>query len=156
MGPVADKIQQLLKRKESGALVAFLLYEDSASCARAEEFCQELIRTVTVSQLSKRAWLCNQLRQNRLRNIAIQETLSADIVVLSLHYAETLAPEVTGWLKAWLAATSRQPRLIVGLFEEIGPGAFSSMQADLEQITTEAGIDLVVVSSHVPEDGVAY
>lgn len=156
MGPVIGKIEQLLKGKESGALVAFLLYEDFASCARAEEFCQDVVRAVVLKKLLKHSWLCNQLRQARLRNIAVQETLSADVVVLSLHYAETLAPEVVVWLKEWLAAKPRRPGLMIGLFEETGLGGFGSMRADLEQIATEANIDLVVQSSQVPEDGVPY
>ena len=93
--------------QKSKRLTVSVVYEDSATGARADDFYQTLIRCLGRNcEFTKEMWLLTELRTVQLRAIAAREAASADLVIISVHHAEALPDEVKSWIDPWLKQRS--------------------------------------------------
>jgi hypothetical protein len=129
------------------------VHEDSATGARAEEFCQTLAKCLgRTSEISKEMWLLTELRASQLRAIAAREAAAADLVIVSLHHAETLPNEVKSWIDLWLKQKRSRPAVLLALFDPLYLGTSSSIQVYLREVARRGNMEFLARSEEKPED----
>ena len=129
------------------------VHEDSATGARAEEFCQTLSRCLDRScELSKEMWLLTELRTADLRAIAAKEAAAAELVIISVHHSETLPNEVKSWIELWLKQKSRRSLVLLALFDPPYRGTSSSIQAYLRAVAERGNMEFLARSEETPEE----
>ena len=133
--------------------VVSAVHEDSATGARAEEFCQTLTRCLNRNcAITKEMWLLTELRTAQLRAIAAGEAAAADLVIVSVHHAEALPKEVKGWIELWLKQKRTRPAVLLALFDPLYQGTSSSMQVFLREVAKKGNMEFLARSEEKPED----
>ena len=133
--------------------VVSAVHEDSATGARAEEFCQTLTRCLGRNcVISKEMWLLTELRTAQLRSIAAGEAAAADLVIISVHHAEALPKEVKDWIELWLKQKRTRPAVLLALFDPLYQGTSSSMQLFLREVAKKGNMEFLARSEEKPED----
>jgi hypothetical protein len=128
-------------------------HEDSATGARAEEFCQTLARYLGRGcVIAKEMWLVTELRTTQLRAIAANEAAAADLVIVSVHHAESLPSEVKSWIELWLKQKRARPAVLLALFDPLYQGTSSSIQAYLRDVAKQGNMEFLSRSEEKPED----
>ena len=139
---------QKLKR-----IVVSAVHEDSATGARAEDFCQTLAKCLGRNcEVSKELWPLTELRTSKLRAIAAGEAAAADLVIISVHHGETLPDEVKSWIDLWLKQKRSRPTVLLALFDPLYLGSSSSMHAFLQGVAKKANMEFVARSEEKLED----
>jgi hypothetical protein len=129
------------------------VHEDSATGARAEEFCQTLAKCLSrTPAFSKEMWLLTELRTAQLKTIAAREAAAADLVIISFHHAEILPDEVKSWIRLWLKQRGRRPAVLLALFDPPYLGTSSSIQAYLREVALRGNMEFLARSEEKPED----
>ena len=133
--------------------VVSAVHEDSATGARAEEFCQALARCLSRDcVITKEMWLLTELRTSQLRSIAAGEAVSADLVIISVHHAEILPNEVKSWINLWIKQKRSRPSVLLALFDPLYLGTSSSIQAYLREVAKKGNMEFLARSEEKPED----
>ncbi|HOX57051.1 MAG TPA: hypothetical protein P5205_00295 [Candidatus Paceibacterota bacterium] len=133
--------------------VVSAVHEDSATGARAEDFCTTLIRCLGRDcPVTKEMWLLTELRTTQLRAIAAKDAAAADLVIVSVHHAETLPAEVKKWIDLWLKQRSKRPAVLLALFDPLYLGTSSSIQAYLRDVAKRGDMEFLASSEEKPED----
>jgi hypothetical protein len=134
-------------------LAVSAVHEDSATGARAEEFCQTLARCLGGKcVVGKEMWLLTELRTTQLRTIAAGEAALADLVIVSVHHSESLPNEVKSWIELWLKQKRTRPGVLLALFDPLYQGTSGSMQAYLREVAGKAKLEFLSRSEEKPED----
>ncbi len=129
------------------------VHEDSATGSRTEEFCQTLSRHLGGRcVISKEMWLLTELRTAQLRSIAAGEAAGADLIIISVHHAETLPAEVKSWIELWLKQKGKRPAVLLALFDPLYLGTSSSIQTYLRDVAQRGNMEFVARSEEKPED----
>jgi hypothetical protein len=129
------------------------VHEDSATGARVEEFCQTLAKCLTrPPSISKEMWLLTELRTSQLRAIAAGEAAAADLVIVSVHHAETLPNEVKSWIDLWLKQRGSRPAVLLALFDPLYLGTSGSIQTYLREVARRGNMEFLARSEEKPED----
>jgi hypothetical protein len=139
---------QKLKR-----IVVSAVHEDFATGARAEDFCQTLSRCLGRNcEIAKELWPLTELRTPKLRAVAAGEAAMADLVIISVHHAESLPSEVKSWIEHWLKQKRTRPTVLLALFDPLYLGSSSSMQAFLQEVARKGNMEFLARSEDKPED----
>jgi hypothetical protein len=134
-------------------LAVSAVHEDSATGARAEEFCQTLSRCLGGKcVIAKEMWLLTELRTAQLRSIAAGEAASANLVIVSVHHAETLPDEVKSWIELWLKQKASRATVLLALFDPLYLGTSSSIQTYLRDVAKRGKMEFLARSEEKPED----
>ena len=121
------------------------VYEDFATCARVNESCRSLARDLDHDcELIKQAWLVNLLRLPQLRAIAAQEAASAELIIVSLHEAESPPDEVKGWIDLWLQEAPPRPSVLLVLADVVYHEEDRALPTYLEGVAKRGNMELVV------------
>lgn len=140
--------------KQSKHLAVVAAYEDSLTDARVSEFCRCLGRQIGQHcEVLKQMWLINELRVPQLRAIAAGEAADSDLIIVSVHHAQSLPLEVTQWIELWLGHKRRRQMILLALFDPVYQGDSGSMQTYLAQVARKAGMKFLVHSEEIPDDG---
>jgi len=139
---------QKLKR-----IVVSAVHEDSATGARAEDFCQTFAKCLGRNcEISKELWSLTELRTPKLRAVAAGEAAAADLVIISVHHGETLPGEVKSWIDLWLKQKGSRPTVLLALFDPLYLGSSSSMQAFLQGVAKKRNMEFLARSEEKLED----
>jgi hypothetical protein len=139
--------------QKSKRLTVSAVHEDSATGARANEFCEALFTSLgRKCEFDKEIWLLTELRTAQLRAIAAREAASADLVIISIHHGETLPDEVRSWIDLWLKQRSHRSAVLLALFDPLHVGTSSSMQAFLGDVARRGNMEFVARSEEKPEE----
>jgi hypothetical protein len=139
--------------QKSKRLTVSVVYEDSVTGARADDFYQTLIRCLGRNcEFTKEMWLLTELRTVQLRAIAAREAASADLVIISVHHAEALPDEVKSWIDLWLKQRSSRAAVLLALFDPPYLGTSSSIQACLREVAKRGKMEFLARSEEKPED----
>ncbi|SPE52403.1 hypothetical protein SBV1_1510022 [Verrucomicrobia bacterium] len=139
--------------KQSKRLAAVAAYEDTLTDARVAEFCRCLSRQMGHGcEVVKQMWLVNELRVPQLRSIAAGEAATSDLVIVSVHHAQSLPVEMSQWIEQWLAHKHRRPTVLLALFDPVYQGDSGSMQTYLAQVAKKAQMQFLVHSEELPEE----
>jgi hypothetical protein len=124
--------------------VVSAVHEDSTTGARVEEFCQTLLRSLRQTPaIDKEMWLLMELRTSPMRAVAAREAAAADLVIVSVHHAETLPDEITSWIELWLKQRSSRPAVLLALFDPLYLGTSSSIQAYLREVARRGKMEFL-------------
>ncbi|HWX19546.1 MAG TPA: hypothetical protein VN578_06530 [Candidatus Binatia bacterium] len=147
------KLRRSRLGKETQRLTTVAASEDSSTDTRVNEFCRALAQHLGQNcQFTKQMWLLSELRVPQLRAIAAKEAAAADVVIVSVHHAESLPPEVQAWIDLWLNLKSNRHRILLALFDPVYQGVSSSMQAYLKNVAEGAQMEFLVQSDDTPSD----
>ncbi len=139
--------------QKAKSLAVSAVHEDTATGARAEEYCQTLARCLGGKcVLNKEMWLLTELRTNQLRAIAASEAAAADLVIVSVHHAEALPNEVKSWIDLWLKQKRTRPAVLLALFDPLYLGTSGSMQTHLRDVAKKGNLEFVCRSDEKPQD----
>ncbi len=138
--------------KKAKCLAVSAVCEDSSTGARVDEFCQELSRYLSPQcKITKDMWPLTELRTPQLRAIAATEAVSADLVAVSVHHAESLPREVKSWIDLWQREKRNRPAVLLALFDPLYLGTSSSIQAYLQNVAQKGNLEFLVRSEEAPE-----
>jgi hypothetical protein len=153
MEAALSRLQVWPSWQNSKRLAVSAVHEDSATGARANEFCEALFTSLgRKCEFNKEMWLLTELRTAQLRAIAAKEAASADLVIISVHHSEALPDEVRSWIGLWLKQRSNRSAVLLALFDPLYMGTSSSMQAFLGDVARRGKMEFVARSEEKPED----
>jgi len=146
MDPVLmTKLRVTQPGTDARRLTAVAAYEDSATETRVNEFCTSLVQHLgRKCEVTKHMWLLSELRVSQLRTIAAGEAAAADVILVSLHHADSLPAEVENWVELWLARKGPQPKVLLALFDPPHRGISTSMQARLKEAASRGRMEFLV------------
>jgi hypothetical protein len=121
--------------------------EDSSTNARTDEFCQGLSRDLGQNcAVVKEMWLFNQLGVPGLRAIAAGEAALAQLIIISVHQAESLPDAVKRWIDQWLGLRNNHGIVLLALFDPAYQGVSGPMKAYLEGVAKRGDMELLLKS----------
>ena len=121
--------------------------EDSSTSTRADEFCRSLSRDLAPScTIAKELWLFNQLCVPGLRAIAAGEAALAQLIIISVHHAESLPEAVKRWIDLWLGQRNGHNNVLLALFDPVYQGVSNSMRGYLQEVAKRGNMELLVKS----------
>ena len=121
--------------------------EDSSTNARTDEFCRGLSRDLGQNcEVAKEMWLFNQLCVPGLRAIAAGEAALAQLIIISVHHAESLPDAVKRWIDLWLGQRNVHNIVLLALFDPVYQGVSSSMKGYLQDVAKRGDMELLVKS----------
>ena len=97
-------------------------------------------------------WPGCQLRLPQLRSIAADDAAHADLIIISVHPAESLPDEMKGWVDQWLGRKDCRAAVLLALFDPVSRGVSSSMAAYLQEAAKRGSMEFVAQSQETPED----
>jgi hypothetical protein len=153
MEAIMAKLRECRIVSKSKRLSVVAAYEDSATDARVNEFCQRLTSYLgTGCLLAKQMWLFTELRMAQLRGIAADDASNAGLVIVSVHHGSGLPEEVRLWLETWLPRKRKQPVVLLALFDPLYRGDSSSMKAYLQTNAEKAKVPFLAQSEEMLDD----
>ena len=133
--------------RETRQLSLLATFEDSSTGSRVKEFCRDLSRQLGQDcRIIEHVWLFNMLRLRELREIAAEEAAAVDLIVISMHDAESLPEDVKAWVDLWLRQKGTRKPVLLALLEPSREGATRTIETCLQEAAREGGIDLLVES----------
>jgi hypothetical protein len=121
--------------------------EDSSTSTRMDEFCLGLSRDLARNcTIAKEMWLFNQLCVPGLRAIAAGEAALAQLIIISVHHAESLPDAVKRWIDLWLGQRNGHNNVLLALFDPVYQGVSSSMRGYLQDVAKRGEMELLVKS----------
>jgi len=142
------RIWKKLKR-----LAVSAAYEDRATEGRVNDFCQSLSRDLGQQcEIGRGMWPASELRLPQLRSIAADDAARADLIIISVHPAESLSDEMKGWVDQWLKRKDRRAAVLLALFDPVSRGVSSAMAAYLQAVARRGSMEFVALSQETPED----
>ena len=128
-------------------LVLLATFEDSSTGSRVKGFCHDLSRQLGQDcRIIEHVWLFNMLRLRELREIAAEEAAAADLIVISMHDAESLPEDVKAWVDLWLQQKGARKPVLLALLEPSREAAVQTVETCLQEAARGGGIELLVES----------
>jgi hypothetical protein len=91
-------------------------------------------------------WLFNQLCVPGLRAIAAGEAALAQLIIISVHQAESLPDAVKRWIDQWLVLRNNHGIVLLALFNPVYQGVSGTMKAYLQEVAKRGDMELMVKS----------
>jgi hypothetical protein len=136
--------------KTAKRLALLVAFEDSVAGMRVKEFCRDLARNVGQQcQIVEHVWLFSTLRQRELQEIAAEEALQADLIVISALRAEEAPDGVQRWIELWLRQKGSRPEMLVALLDPPYDGAPVATEEYLQQVAKRGSMEFLVESLDV-------
>ena len=137
--------------KEAKRLALLATFEYSVTGSRVKEFCQGLSCSLGQEcQIIEHVWLFSTFRLRELQEIASEEASASDLVIISVHQAETLPDEVKCWVDLWLGHKAARHGVLLALLDPVYEGGSHSTEAYLQDVARRGGMEFLVASSDVP------
>ena len=133
--------------QEAKQLAVLAMFEDSATCQRVKEFCQNFAREVgTACKITQHLWVASTLRLRELQEIAAEEACASDLIIIAVHQAEAVPPEVRSWFSLWAHQKRGRGAVLVALLDGSAGGTAGSIQAFLQEVARTGGMEFVLES----------
>ncbi len=141
------------KGQDCTRFAAVAVHEDIATEGRVHEFCLNLSRHLgSHCEVAKQLWLLTELRLPQLRAVAAGEAATADLVIVSVHHAPALPPEVKDWIDLWLGHKTRRSAALLALFDPLYRGDSSSIKAYLAEVARRGKLEFLAQSEERLDD----
>jgi hypothetical protein len=152
METAMTKLRAFRGWKESKRVSVVAVYEDASTGARVHEFCRSLSRQLGENcELTHQVWLVNEFWMPQLKEIAAREAASADLIIISLHQADSLSDAVKGWFDLWLPQKGNCHMALVALLDHLDQGDSNAMRAYLEKSAQRSEMEFLAQSEEMPE-----
>ena len=137
--------------KEAKKLALLASFEDSVTCMRVKEFCQDLVRHLGEHcQVIEHVWLFSTFRLRELQEIAAEEASASDLVIISVHQTEGLPDEVKSWLELWLGHKGVREGVLLALLDPAYEEASGETEAYLRDVARRGNLELLVETGDGP------
>ncbi len=129
-----------------GALKVVAVYEDFVAQQRAMALWDRVSRLVGAEAVCIESWSVDELSDPGALQAAVSATIHADIIVVSIHAAATLSPDLCAWIDAWLPQRRRYGGSLIAVVGLAGHAAAASdcAQQYLRTVTVKARMDFVL------------
>jgi hypothetical protein len=84
--------------------------------------------------------------------MAADDAARADLIIISVHPAESLSEEMKGWVDQWFRRKDRRAAVLLALFDPVARGASSSIAAYLQEVAKRGSMEFVAQSQEMPKD----
>jgi hypothetical protein len=139
--------------KDLKKIATVAAFEDSHTEGRVNEFCRTLRRQLgTQCEVAQQMWLFNELRIPQLRAIAAGEASGADLVIISVHHAQSLPKEVKDWVGLWLGQKGSRPAALLALFDPVYVGDSTALQSYLKEAARKGKVEFLARSEEAPDE----
>ena len=151
MNPTVTDPQVWQRWKAAKRLVLLAVFEDSVTGRRVKEFCQGLSRNLGQQcQIVEHVWLFSTFRLRELQEIAAEEASASDLVIISVHQAESLPDEVKRWIDLWLSHKGARHGVLLALLDPDYEGDTSATETYLRETARRGGLEFLVESNETP------
>ncbi len=121
--------------------------EDFSSTARTDEFCRGLSADLGRNcQVERQTWFFSQLGVRELRAIAAGEAALAHLIIISVHYFDTLPDGVKDWIELWLRQRNNHRTVLLTLLDPVYQGFSSSLEGYLQDVANRGGMEFLVTA----------
>lgn len=153
MDATLSKLQVWPTWQKLDRIVVSAVHEDFATGTRADDFCQTLAKCLGGRcEVAKELWPLTELRTPKLRAVAAGEAAAADLVIISVHFGESLPDEVTSWIELWLKQKAPRPKVLLALFDPLYLGSSSTIQVFLQGVAKKGNMEFIARTEEKPED----
>lgn len=95
-----------------------MVYEDVETGKRAKETYDFLVSHLGCGcEFVSQMWKFNVLGIPKLEELAIEDAVAADLVIISSHGGNALPPQVLDWMERWMAVGTHNTMALVALFD---------------------------------------
>ena len=131
--------------KETSRVALLAAFEDSITGTRVKAFRQGLSRDLGADcRIVEHVWLFNTFRLHELQEIAAEEASASDLVIISVHQAQSLPDEVKSWIDLWLRPMVRHPAVLLALLDPEEERAPNGVLAYLQEVANRGGMEFLV------------
>lgn len=117
-----------------------MVYEDFETGKRAKETYDFLVSHLDCTcEFMSRVWKFEVLGIPELVELAIEDAVAADLVIISSHGGKALPPQVADWMDRWMAVGTHNTMALVALFE-CSPEEASGVREQLREAANRKGI----------------
>jgi len=102
-------------------------------------------------EVIKHMWLLTNCAFHSCVPSLAGEAAGADLIIISVHHADTLPLEVKDWIETWLAQKGDLPRALA-LFDPLYKGDSSCIRAYLEEVAKRGRMRCLVQSEENFDD----
>ena len=130
-------------------------YEDFATGQRAIETCSNLERRLGHEfQFRTNMWKFEVLQQSKLFEMAVQDALEAQIVIISTHGENELPQPVQDWIQMWSSRKDGDACALVALFDCVMPARLEvrSIRSHLSNIARAGQMDFFSQPAEKPAE----
>ena len=154
MDPLIAKLQAAFRLGKNPKQVATLAaFEDASTETRVNEFCRTLGRQLgNKCEVTQQMWLFNEMRVAQLRGIAAGEASRADLVIVSVHHAQSFPGEVLEWFGLWVAQKGSRPAALVALFDPAYVGDSTALQSYLKEAARKGKMEFLVRAEEASDE----
>jgi hypothetical protein len=128
----------------SPSLHIIIVYEDYLTGNRALRTCERLIQQFRPdTHCDTTSWKFELLRSAKLRKMATEEAVAADMIIVSAHGDSDLPLEIKSWMDSWLHIKRGSDSALVALLHCSNPAAPQQGPADayLKEAARKAKLD---------------
>ena len=137
--------------KQARQLVLLATFEDSLTGTRVRDFCQSLSQSLgRECEVIEHIWLFSTFRLRELRQIAAEEACAADLVIISVHRADSLPDEVKGWIDLWIGRKPSRQSVLLALVDPDYEGAPHSVEEYLRETARRGGMNFLLETKEAP------
>lgn len=127
-----------------------IVYEDFETGKHAKKTYDYLVENLGPDcQFTNQMWKLDVLAVPKLREYAVKDASTADIILVSSH-GNAVTPALRAWAESWLASGS-VPLALVALFDLAEVSTLNPMRDYLEDIARRAGIDFFAQPNEWPK-----
>jgi hypothetical protein len=154
MDPLISKLQAVSRLgKNPKQVVAVAAFEDAHTETRVNEFCRSLGRQLGAKcEITQQMWLFNELRVSQLRGIAAGEAAKADLVIVSVHHAQSFPGEIQEWIDLWVGQKGSRPAALLALFDPVYVGDSTALQTYLKEAARKGKMEFLVRAEEAPDE----
>ena len=135
-----------VNKGHKGIFRVVMAYDDFNSGKRAMDACQFLgFQLGGTIELRSSMWKFDILRNDRLNEMAVEDAIEADVIIVANARDAGLPAEVAKWIEGWVPRKRGQTAALVALLDFTGKDPRESAQACalLKGAATRASIDFL-------------
>jgi hypothetical protein len=133
-----------------------MAYDDFAGGKRAIDTCHFLMGKMGGGvELRSTMWKFDVLRSAKLNQIAVEDAVEADVIIVATTQNGGLPPELQKWIQTWAPLKRGQAAVLVALIDCTGQDTREPdlAAAFLKQAAANAGIDFLAQAIRAEECG---
>ena len=147
MDPLITRLQAAGRLgKNPKQVVALAAFEDAHTETRVNEFCRSLGRQLGAKcEITQQMWLFNELRVLSIARHSRRRSLaSADLVIISVHHAQSFPDEIQDWFGLWVGQKGSRPTALLALFDPVYVGDSTALHAYLKETARKGKMEFLV------------
>jgi len=146
--------QPNLTMENNPAFNVVIVYEDFAAGKHAKETYDYLVHQLGQDyEFTNQMWKFDVLGNSKMKEMAVKDAVTADLIIVSTHGVGELPAEVKSWIEEWTAHKSNAMALVALVDRPVGEDAAVSAitRNYLQQVAQQAGIGFFAQPNDWPD-----